>query len=565
MKHITLVLAGLLICVRVVAHGGEDHSKPSATPTTSIGGSVLKVVSYPGNLEVLVKYPAPKLNESVTARIFFADYASNHPVNPDVIELSFPELAGASIAKQPIKLSDGVYEFAVLFSRDTSYTAVLKVKVDSTELLTTLSPFYAGSSADRQLLGTSTETVKSAESISLTTWLLVALFVSLALVAFWLIRKRKRHVNVAMLAVVTTISVVGILAHGGEDHSAPNTSGTVAADATSVGHVVISKESQFALGMLTERIAEKTLSQTRRVTGKIVASPNARAEVFAPQPGRIVSKRAWKIGDRVTQGQMLFAVEQTLTGSERLDLERALIEADRELDDATRDYNRKVSLEGVVAKKEIESAKVRMESANQRQTALKRGLSQGTRPIPVTAPITGTIANSDLTNGEYVEVSRQLLEIVNTSTVWIEAQLFEGDLALLPKGAVAIITSPSSSETYSATLIAVSDVIDPTSRTAAVIFALKNPKGTLRINSSAELQIGLGEDITAIAVPKDAVVESGSNSFVIVHRSPEEFEPVRITKGTGSGRTHVQVVAGVKTGDKVVITGLTHFRTALPQ
>lgn len=565
MKRIVPILVGVLLSINAFAHGGEDHSKPSATPTTSIGGAVLKVVSYPGNLEVLVKYPAPTLNEAVTARIFFADFASNHPVNPSVVELSFPESAGARITKQPVKLSDGVYEFAAVFSRDTSYTALLRLVVADTEQLATLSPFYAGPSAERQLLGTTTAPEKSNEGISMTTWLLVALFACFAVAAFWLIRKRRRHVNAAMLAVLTTMSVVGIVAGGGDDHSHGKSTGTVAADATAVGHVSISKESQFALGMLTERIAEKTLAQTRRVTGKIIASPNARAEVFAPQPGRIVSGRAWKIGDRVTKGQMLFSVEQTMTGSERLDLERALIEADRELDDATRDYNRKLSLEGVVAKKEIESAQVRLESAKQRQTALKRGLSQGTRPIPVISPITGTIANSDLTSGEYVDVSKQLLEIVNTSTVWIEAQLFEGDLASLPKGAVAIITSPSSSETYSATLITVGDVIDPTSRTAPVIFSLKNPDGKLRINSSAEIQIGLGADVIAVAVPKDAIVESGANSFVVIHRSPEEFETVQITKGIGTDRTHVQVVSGVKVGDRVVITGLTHFRTSLPR
>lgn len=532
----------LMMGANALAHGGEDHSAPASVPSTAIAGSLLKLVSYPGSLEVFVKYPAPHLNEPVTARIYFADYASNHPVNPTVIELSFPSSLGARVTKQPVKLSDGVYEFVAVFSRDTSHTALLKVTVDSIEQLTTLSPFYAGVSAERQLMGTTTTTEKSGDSLSLTTWLLLALLACFALAAFWLIRKRRRHIDAAILGILTTATVV----------------------ATAAGLITISKESQFALGMLTERVAEKTLAQTRRVTGKIVASPNARAEVYAPQPGRIKSGRAWKIGDRVTKGQMLFYVEQTMSGSERLDLERALIEADRELDEATRDYNRKLSLEGVVAKKEIEFAQVRLQSAKERQGALKKGLFQGTRPLAVTAPISGTVSNSDLTSGEYVEVNRQLLEIVNTSTVWIEAQLFEGDLASLPEAAVAIITSPSSPTTYSASLITVGSVIDPVSRTAPVIFEVKNPDGKLRINASADIQIGMGTDVTAIAVPKDAIVESGSNSFVIIHRSPEEFEPVQITRGLGSDRTHVQVAAGLKLGDKVVITGLAHFRSALP-
>lgn len=547
----------------IFAHGGEDHSAPASAPSIAVGGSMLKLVSYPGNLEVFVKYPAPKLNEPVSGRIFFADYATNHPVNPTVIELSFPESALASVTKQPVKLSDGVYEFIAVFKRDTSHTALLKVNVDGIEYLTTLSPFFAGESAEQQLHNHAVIEEKTT-GFSIPPWLIVVGLVAVVLLVLWLLRRRRKHLNHAVLVLLSMGSVVGILAHGGEDHSAPQKSGAAAADATAVGLVNISKESQFALGMLTERIAEKTLAQNRRVTGKIVASPNGRAEVFAPQPGRIVSGRAWKIGDRVTKGQTLFSVEQTMTGSERLDLERALIEADRELDEATRDYSRKLSLEGVVAKKEIENAQIRLQSAKERQGALKKGLSQGTRPIAVMAPITGTISASDLTSGESVEVSKQLLEIVNTSTVWIEAQLFEGDLASLPEGAVGIITSPSSPTTYSAKLITVGNVIDPTSRTAPVIFEVKNPDGKLRINASADIQLGMGADVTAIAVPKSAIVESGANAFVIVHQSPEDFRAVQITRGLGSDLTHAQVLSGLKVGDKVVVTGLTHFRGALP-
>ncbi len=561
---VTLSLVGFAsTTTHAFAHGGEDHSAPASAPSIAVGGSLLKLVSYPGNLEVFVKYPAPKLNEQVTGRIFFADYATNHPVNPAVIEISFPESAWASVTKQPVKLSDGVYEFTAVFKRDTSHTALLKVTVDSIEYLTTLSPFYAGASAEEQLHPQHAVEVLS-KGFSIPTWTIIVALVGVALLVFWLLRRRRRHLNHAVLVLLSMGSVVGILAHGGEDHSATQKSGSAVADATAVGLVNISKESQFALGMLTERVAEKTLAQNRRVTGKIVASPNGRAEVFAPQPGRIVSGRAWKIGDRVTKGQTLFSVEQTMTGSERLDLERALIEADRELDEATRDYSRKVSLEGVVAKKEIENAQIRLQSAKVRQGALKKGLSQGTRPIAVTAPITGTISASDLTSGESVEVSKQLLEIVNTSTVWIEAQLFESDLAALPEGAVGIITSPSSPTTYSAKLITVGNVIDPASRTAPVIFEVKNPDGKLRINASADIQLGMGADVMAIAVPKDAIVESGVHAFVIVHQSPEDFRAVQITRGLGSDRTHVQVVSGLKVGDKVVVTGLTHFRAALP-
>lgn len=374
-----------------------------------------------------------------------------------------------------------------------------------------------------------------------------------------------RHLNAAipMAAAITLITTL-VFAHGGEDHSAPAASPAVS-DATSVGFITMAKESQFALGILTERASSRTMVQARRVTGRIVPAANGRAEVFASQSGRIVTSRAWKTGDRVTRGQTLFAVEQTFTGSERLDLERELIEADRELQEATRDYQRKRSLEGVVAKKEIEFAKIRMDGAAERHAALERAVTQGTKPVSVTAPITGTISLSDVVNGEYVDVSKQLMEIVNTSTVWVEAQLFEGDLAAMPRGTTAIVTSPSTVGTFSGSLVTVGNVIDPTTRTAAVIFAVQNRSEQLKINSSANIEISLGTDASVLAVPKAAIVQSGGKAFVVIHRGPEEFEPIEVMSGNASDATHTQIASGIKQGDKIVVTGLSHFRTDLPQ
>jgi membrane fusion protein, heavy metal efflux system len=377
---------------------------------------------------------------------------------------------------------------------------------------------------------------------------------------------KQHHYIGSVIAIAGLMIISKAFAHGGEDHSTPGTSTTAtASDATSTGMISMAKESQFALGILTERVGERQMAQTRSVTGRIIPAANGRAEVYAPQEGRVISSQVWKVGDYVSKGQTLFSIEQTLTGTERLDLERDLIETERELEEATRDYNRKRSLEGVVAQKEIEFARIRMEGASERRAALRQVLSRGTKPVSVAAPISGRISTADVVGGEFVEANRLLIEIVNTSTVWVEAQLFETDLAAMPKGTGAIITSPSAIGTYSGSLITVGNVISPETRTAPVIFAVANRNEQLKINASAEIKISTGIDAPALAVPKSAIVQSGTKSYVIVHRGPEEFEPVQVASGLGADLTHIQLSTGVKLGDKVVTSGLTHFKADLPQ
>jgi hypothetical protein len=201
---ITIVLL-LLLASRAFAHGGEDHGAAAshvATPVAS--GSQLKLVSYPGTLEVLVKYPAPVLDKPVVGRLFFADYASNHPVDPTGIELSFPGALAAKVTKQPTKVSDGVYAFEAVFVRDTNHTALLKYTYADAEQLASLSPFFAGTSATRQLTAAHTTAVKD-EGYSFPGWLLIPIALGLGVLAYVLFRRRRKVLLVAKSQGTTTV------------------------------------------------------------------------------------------------------------------------------------------------------------------------------------------------------------------------------------------------------------------------------------------------------------------------------------------------------------------------
>jgi hypothetical protein len=200
MKVIILLM---LLVSRAFAHGGEDHGASTTTMPVATG-TQLKIVSYPGTLEVLVKYPAPVLNEPVTGRIFFADYASNHPLDPTSIELSFPGALGAKVTKQPTKVSDGVYAFEAVFERDTNHTALLEYSYADAEQLASLSPFYAGTSATRQLSATKATT--SHDSNSFPTWTLLPIALGLAVLGYVLFRRRRKILLLAKSKGTTTVT-----------------------------------------------------------------------------------------------------------------------------------------------------------------------------------------------------------------------------------------------------------------------------------------------------------------------------------------------------------------------
>jgi len=70
----------------------------------------------------------------------------------------------------------------------------------------------------------------------------------------------------------------------------------------------MAKEAQFDLGLRTVVARVDSLAETRRAFGTVVADPAAGADVVAPQNGKFVGRRTWRIGDRIARGQALGAV-----------------------------------------------------------------------------------------------------------------------------------------------------------------------------------------------------------------------------------------------------------------
>jgi multidrug efflux pump subunit AcrA (membrane-fusion protein) len=70
----------------------------------------------------------------------------------------------------------------------------------------------------------------------------------------------------------------------------------------------MAKEGQFALGLRTVVARVDSLAETRRAFGTVVADPSAGADIVAPQGGKFVGRRTWRMGDRIARGQALGSV-----------------------------------------------------------------------------------------------------------------------------------------------------------------------------------------------------------------------------------------------------------------
>ena len=153
-------------------------------------------------------------------------------------------------------------------------------------------------------------------------------------------------------------------------------------------------------------------------------------------------------------------------------------------------------------------------------------------------------------------------------TAWVYARVFEYELGLVRPGQSVEITAPSRpGRTYVGQVVAIDPILDATTRSARARVLVTTPDEGLNPEAfvDARLQIPLGR---VLAIPDDAVLETGEHSVVFVVHDAGRFEPRAITLGRTADGWH-EVLVGLDEGDAIVtsanflIDSESRFRAAL--
>ncbi len=137
-------------------------------------------------------------------------------------------------------------------------------------------------------------------------------------------------------------------------------------------------------------------------------------------------------------------------------------------------------------------------------------------------------------------------------SVWVYAQVYEYELGLVRPGQTLTITAPSlPGKRFTARVAAIDPILDPATRTARVRALVSTPQGDLRPESFVDVTIdlALGE---RLAVPEDAVLDTGTHRIVFVVRGQGEFEPRAVELGRDA-QGFYEVLSGLRSGEEVVV------------
>ena len=170
------------------------------------------------------------------------------------------------------------------------------------------------------------------------------------------------------------------------------------------------------------------------------------------------------------------------------------------------------------------------------------------------APISGVVVERTGSIGATVGTDANLFKIMDLSSVWIDASVFEKDLERVRQGQAVKITVPSFPESpFYGKVILITSVVDPDSRTVKVRTEVPNRDGRLKPDMFANVEIITTAKRAAFSIPLSAVLDDGGRSVVFV-ADGKDYKKTDVTLGIKSD-DRVEITDGLKEGDKVVVKG----------
>jgi Cu(I)/Ag(I) efflux system membrane fusion protein len=147
-------------------------------------------------------------------------------------------------------------------------------------------------------------------------------------------------------------------------------------------------------------------------------------------------------------------------------------------------------------------------------------------------------------------------EIADLSTVWVDVDIYEYELPWVRKGMPAVMELPYvPGRRFTGKVLFVYPYLDMKTRTARLRLAFENPTDELKPGMYATVLLKSALPGDTLAIPQEAVIDSGARKIVFVARGKGKFTPREVELGVEGDNFEVQVLEGLTEGEKIVVSG----------
>jgi Cu(I)/Ag(I) efflux system membrane fusion protein len=282
-------------------------------------------------------------------------------------------------------------------------------------------------------------------------------------------------------------------------------------------------------GVRSEAVEKRRIVQTIRVPGTVQWDERRVSVVATRSDAFVDGVMSVTTGDRVKKGQALVKIYSP-------DINAAAAQ--------------------FLSNPGFEGSRRRLKNLNVSDQAIAD--MERTRLVPTavvwSAPSDGIVLERGAVDGMKASAGATLFRIADTAVVWTMAEVPERDMASVRVGqpvTVRIRSRPG--RTFTGHVDVIYPQINTATRSTRVRTELPNPDGLLLADMYADVSIETGTPEPVVAVPDDAVIDTGTRQSVILDRGAGRLEPREVKVGV-RGDGYVEIKEGVEPGDLVVMS-----------
>lgn len=270
--------------------------------------------------------------------------------------------------------------------------------------------------------------------------------------------------------------------------------------------------------------------------------------LVSPQSPGLVKSIHVETGDRVKKGQLLAELDASV-------IQRSIEEVKNGLELARTVYERRARL----WEKNIGSEIEYLQAKNNKEGLEKKlqTLQEQYQMTLITAPITGTIDEVLIKEGEMAAGGYGAFRIVQLSRLKITASLAENYISHIRQNDTARITIPVAGIEFEQRIHAVSQVIDPNNRTFQIEIRVPREIQNLKPNMLAVVTINDYTNPEALVVPRNIIQKTGENDFLFIAESlnGRMIARKRVVATGEDYNNLVEVTDGLVPGDQIIVFG----------
>ena len=313
-------------------------------------------------------------------------------------------------------------------------------------------------------------------------------------------------------------------------------------DASNVAGVAINPRLQQNFGVRTAKAVTGSLSSTINAVGNVAYNERDVVVVQARANGFIEKLFVRAALDPVRKGEPLaelYVPEWIAAQEEYLAAKRVRRDVDA------------LALGGLA-----DAAAERMRLAGMTEAQIRDVDARGAvQPrLTITSPIDGVVGELSAREGMTVAAGASLFRLNGLATVWVNAEVPEGDAGeVRPGNAVQARTPAFPGSVFKGHVSAILPEVNAKTRTLTARIEIANPDGRLVPGMFARIDFASMRRKDAVLVPTEAVIRTGRRSVVISAQGQGRFTPVDVETGIESnGQT--EIYKGIRAGDNVVVS-----------